>query len=390
MRWIGSLDNEQRALVFSRFLNQKGISHRLEIQEDTDWGSSSYGSKVWQIWIDEENQVEEAVRGLNAFIADPQDLQFRAMVSPAMKENSAGSFPSDRGSSPQSATLAIGWEQQRMGAVTRLLLATCCILYFLSEWTMPTQFPQRYSDLVLFSSPVEKALLYDYPKLYALMSRFIQDYGNVAGEGPQALPPEGSALLEKIQHTPAWLGFYPLLLQEGVQGAVSGLKEYPSFEKIREGEWWRLFSPILLHGNLLHLLFNMLWLIPLGKQLEQRLPSWRYLLFILIVAAFSNTAQYLMSGPNFLGFSGVLCGMLAFMWERQKRAAWEGYRMDRLTFLFMLIFVLGLASLQILSFFVEKAFAISLSSNMANMAHLSGGGMGWWLGRGHFFSWRRR
>ncbi len=134
----------------------------------------------------------------------------------------------------------------------------------------------------------------------------------------------------------------------------------------------------------------MFWLITLGKQLEQRLPSWRYLLFILIVAAFSNTAQYLMSGPNFLGFSGVLCGMLAFMWERQKRAAWEGYRMDRLTFLFMLIFVLGLASLQILSFFVEKAFAISLSSNMANMAHLSGGGMGWWLGRGHFFSWRRR
>ena len=222
------------------------------------------------------------------------------------------------------------------------------------------------------------------------MSRFIQDYGDVAGEGLQALPPEGSALLEKIQRTPAWLGFYTLLLQEGVQGAVSGLKEYPSFEKIREGEWWRLFSPILLHGNLLHLLFNMLWLIPLGKQLEQRLPSWRYLLFILIVAAFSNTAQYLMSGPNFLGFSGVLCGMLAFMWVRQKRAAWEGYRMDRLTFLFMLIFVLGLASLQLLSFFVEKAFAISLSSNMANMAHLSGGGMGWWLGRGQFFSWRRR
>jgi len=132
----------------------------------------------------------------------------------------------------------------------------------------------------------------------------------------------------------------------------------------------------------------MLWLIVLGKQIEQRLTPWRYAIFILVVGVISNIAQYLMSGPNFIGFSGILIGMLTFVWVRQKRTAWEGYQIDRSSFIFMLIFIFGMAAIQLASFFVEKSFEWSFAPNIANMAHLIGGVVGYILGRLNFFSWR--
>ncbi len=195
-------------------------------------------------------------------------------------------------------------------------------------------------------------------------------------------------LLQQINRSSFWPGYYTILVKNGWAAAKQGLRQYPTFEKIREGQFWRFFSPCLLHGDLFHLLFNMLWLNVLGKQLEQRLKPLRYIIFILIIAIVSNTAQYLMSGPNFIGFSGILCGMLAFIWVRQKMAAWEGYQIDRLTFIFMLIFIMGMAAIQIVSFFFEKSFEWNFSSNIANMAHLIGGFTGYLLGRLNFFSWR--
>jgi rhomboid protease GlpG len=289
---------------------------------------------------------------------------------------------------PSSAPLS--WEKQKMGWITRLLLVTCTFLFFLSQLGISSlQIPERYAGMILFTSPVEKILLYDYPKLYRLLDRFLHLYGFEELENPTDLSPEGKSLLEQINHTPVWPGFYQLLLQKrGWEAVTTGLSKYPSFEKIREGQIWRLFSPCLLHGDLFHLFFNMLWLIVLGKQIEQRLTPLRYAFFILIVAIISNTAQYLVSGPNFIGFSGVLCGMLAFIWVRQKIAPWEGYQIDRLTLIFMLIFIISMAAIQLLSFFLEKSFEWSFSPNIANMAHLIGGLVGYILGKLNIFSWR--
>jgi GlpG protein len=230
-------------------------------------------------------------------------------------------------------------------------------------------------------------MLYDYPKIYQMVGRFIELYGFEALEKPSDLSSEGKALLDQIQQTPYWQGLYHIWL--GSKDKEHPATVPPLFEKIREGEVWRLFSPCLLHGDPLHLLFNMLWLIVLGKQLEQRLSRSRYLLFILITGILSNTAQYLMSGPNFIGFSGILCAMLAFIWVRQMDAPWEGYQIDRLTLVFMLVYILGMAGVQMLSFVFEKAYDIALTPNIANMAHLSGGFIGFLLGKLSYFRWRQ-
>ena len=161
-------------------------------------------------------------------------------------------------------------------------------------------------------------------------------------------------------------------------------------EKIRDGEFWRLFTPCLMHNDILHILFNMLWLIVLGKQLEQRLGIRRYLLLVLLTGIFSNTCQYLMSGSDFLGFSGVLCAMLAFIWIRQKIAPWEGYPLERSTIAFMMVFILAMSIIQIGSFFLENQYQISISPGIANTAHLSGAFIGICMACLPCFAWNWR
>lgn len=383
MRLVGTIDDERKALTFSQFLHQKKIPNQIEILLHTDWDSSSYGSAQCHIWIEEEDHFEEVMQWLQRFINNPEDPFF------AMTETPSSSFEQLPPASPPDFSKSRGWNRQPMGWITRSLLGICTFLFFLNQFTLPSSsVPDKYAGLVLFSSPVDKALLYDYPKFYELIYRFVHLYGYEELEPSEDLPPQGTQLLKQINQTLFWPGYYQLLLRGGWKAVREGLEKYPTFEKIQDGQIWRLITPCFLHGDLFHLFFNMLWLIVLGKQIEQRLTRPRYILFMLIVGIVSNTAQYLMSGPNFIGFSGILVGMLAFIWVRQKQAAWEGYQIDRLTFIFMLVFIASMAAIQIVSFFLEKSFELAISPNIANMAHLVGGGTGYILGKSNFFNWR--
>ncbi|PON44920.1 Peptidase [Parasponia andersonii] len=88
---------------------------------------------------------------------------------------------------------------------------------------------------------------------------------------------------------------------------------------------YRVFTSILFHGSLLHVLFNMMALVPLGSELERIMGSVR-LLFLIILLAISNalfhllialvvaynpfyTDQYLMNECA-IGFSGILFSMI--------------------------------------------------------------------------------
>ncbi len=90
----------------------------------------------------------------------------------------------------------------------------------------------------------------------------------------------------------------------------SGLPE------VLHGQIWRLVTPIFLHSGLLHILFNMLWLKDLGTILERKLGSLHFLILVLVFAILSNLGQYFFSGPNFGGMSGVVYGLLGYVWIR--------------------------------------------------------------------------
>ena len=88
--------------------------------------------------------------------------------------------------------------------------------------------------------------------------------------------------------------------------------------EVRHGEIWRLFTPMFLHFSIMHIVFNMLWLRDLGSMIEARQNSFVLLILVLPIAAGSNCAQFFFSGPVFGGMSGVVYGLMGYIWIRGK------------------------------------------------------------------------
>lgn len=83
---------------------------------------------------------------------------------------------------------------------------------------------------------------------------------------------------------------------------------------LRAGQFWRLWTPALLHFSVLHLAFNLLWLWEFGRRIEDVQGRGRLLEGVLILAPISNVAQWLVGdGPMFGGLSGVIYGLLGYL-----------------------------------------------------------------------------
>lgn len=135
--------------------------------------------------------------------------------------------------------------------------------------------------------------------------------------------------------------------------------------EVRHGQLWRLASPIFLHFNILHLFFNMLWLLDLGSMIETRCGKGFFVTLTLVVAVVSNMAQYVFSGPAFGGMSGVVYGLLGYVWLRGRFDPGSGLALHPHTVIMMLIWF----------FFCFTGFA----GNVANYTHAAGllTGMAW-------------
>jgi len=81
-------------------------------------------------------------------------------------------------------------------------------------------------------------------------------------------------------------------------------------EAIRAGQLWRFFTPMLLHGSILHIGFNMYALYIFGIGLERRYGSGRFLL-LYILSGFAGTVfSFLFSSANSIGASGAIFGLI--------------------------------------------------------------------------------
>ena len=85
-------------------------------------------------------------------------------------------------------------------------------------------------------------------------------------------------------------------------------------EIMNEGQWWRLFTPAIVHFGIMHILFNMLWFKSLGSMIEFTRGKYFFAALVLVSAIFSNLFQWWFKGPSFGGMSGVLYALLGFVW----------------------------------------------------------------------------
>jgi GlpG protein len=127
---------------------------------------------------------------------------------------------------------------------------------------------------------------------------------------------------------------------------------------IGKGEIWRLVTPIFLHFSILHILFNMMWLKDLGGMIEARKGWLKFLLLVFSIGIFSNLVQYYFAGPVFGGMSGVVYGLLGYVYIKMKVSPHEGLGIDHGTFVFMMIWLVLCMT--------------PLISNIANYAHVAG------------------
>jgi len=77
-----------------------------------------------------------------------------------------------------------------------------------------------------------------------------------------------------------------------------------------DGQYWRLFTAVLLHANLNHLLMNMYAFFSIGFFLERLIGSWKMLL-LFIVSSFAASAASLYWDPatTSVGASGAIYAM---------------------------------------------------------------------------------
>ena len=116
--------------------------------------------------------------------------------------------------------------------------------------------------------------------------------------------------------------------------------------EVRNGEIWRLVTPIFLHFGFMHILFNMLCLMDFGSMVEARQNSWLLALLALVFAVVPNLAQYFWSGPVFGGMSGVTYGLAGYIWIRGKCDPGSGLFLHRSTVTMLIVWLfLGFAGL---------------------------------------------
>lgn len=152
----------------------------------------------------------------------------------------------------------------------------------------------------------------------------------------------------------------------------------PSPFAIWGGRYDLLVTSMFLHGTILHIAFNLMWLYPLGRVLELTMGRMRYLLFVIASAAVGSCVEILVSGQTGIGASGVVYALFGLMWAgRGTRESWRlvATRKNLEVFIVWGLFCVAATAMHFL--------------NIANGAH--GGGFLFGLSIGYlFYSPRRR
>ncbi len=80
---------------------------------------------------------------------------------------------------------------------------------------------------------------------------------------------------------------------------------------IVQGQYWRLLTPMLLHGSAVHILVNMYALYSLGPSLERYYGHSRFLMLYVLGGFAGNVLSFILTPSPSLGASTAIFGLLA-------------------------------------------------------------------------------
>lgn len=233
----------------------------------------------WAIWIHGEDELEIARRHLQEFLRDPSAPRFSGVNEEARQRRSA-------------EQIAEAGREKRTYDARRL-------------FTRPGVLGMTIATAVLFFACIALFVLAQIPAIW------------------ESLQPVLQISRYRIGNNPA-------------ERLLKGLVE------IKQGQIWRLITPIFMHFGILHVFFNLWWLRDLGTLLESRRGSCYLVSFVFFVAAVSNVGQYVFSahGPAFGGMSGVVYGLLGYIWVKGKLDPDSGFFLHPTTVMMMMLWLI--------------------------------------------------
>ncbi len=279
MRLIGIIEDEARAKQFGDYLLTQGMASTVE---------KSMGAERYQVWVEHDDHVEVAVAMLDRFRLAPDAAEFAsphgeaARIRAERRKNQAKRASRIVDVRTHQAGL------NRRGAPLTTMLVLLCVLVGLSTGLGYGEQP--------FQLRVIDALLFQPPE---------------AAQVDVAKDPS-----DMVADREGW----------GVM-----------FSSVGGGEIWRLVTPMLIHFGIVHLLFNMYWLVQLGGRIERVRGTGYLVALVLVSAVVSNVGQAVWtvagpwSGPGysmFGGMSGVVYALFGYVWVMGKRRPIEGLGLD--------------------------------------------------------------
>lgn len=168
--------------------------------------------------------------------------------------------------------------------------------------------------------------------------------------------------------------------EAGLAGFINNFAAIPN--DITDGTPFEvgLFTAMFLHGGLLHIIGNMIYLLPFGDNVEDSLGHMRYLVFYLL-SGIAGTLLYTLFNTDstvpLIGASGAIAGVLAGYLALHPRGKVKGF-----FFIIILLFPLTLPAVLFIGYwFVMQIFggvaslspeAVGSGGGVAYMAHIGG------------------
>lgn len=322
MRRIGSLSDPQLAQQFADYLLTQQI--HCNVQTERNESTSELGES--DLWIRDEEHVDQAKQELNEFLANPSDAKYKASDQATQlrkaqqrEDQRRKSLQTQYRGRPVGAGGGVlnGLPLRQQGNPIVIAIIAVCVVASLA-----TGFGRRPKD------------------------------SNVAVTGQLSTQ-------EKL--------YYGMLMVDPIDYYVTK----DPFYSIKQGQVWRLLTPALLHGGPLHLAFNMMMIFVLGTLIE-RLHGSLFLLAVFIVTAVvgqfvqailppEEALPAVLSGlagtPIAVGASGAALGLFGYLWIRPQLSASYPIHLHPNNVLFILGYVV---------------FCVFFMSGIANGAHIGG------------------
>jgi len=280
MRRIGNLSDQKLAERFCDYLVTLSIDAAAESRLNDPPGGGV--SPSWDIWIREEQHVDRARDELQRFEANPGDQRFAAAAEAGrIREKKAAEQARRLKNQPQRPK----WSDS--GRLAGGALAGM---------------PVRQQGI-----PVTIGII-----IVSVILSFITNLGR-----PRVSPRgEQPTLEERAFNGLSFVDFRDYQASRG-----------DSFASVRKGQIWRIVTPMFLHGNTMHLAFNMLWIYFLGSALERLHGSLFAGLLVFVTHILGMMLQVMMPGaeslpallvqlagsPFAIGASGAVYGLFGFL-----------------------------------------------------------------------------